>query len=180
MQPNLDKIDFKLTRVYYLKMEHRPAAGLPDSDQNIKFELLQKPVDPDSYLKYYEGVGFNYNWLDRLVMPKEELRTKINAPNVHIHLMRVNGEDAGFLELVQEDDYVELLYFGLLPGFIGKGLGKCFLNWSIHKAWSYNPKWIQLNTCELDHDNALSNYMKLGFIDYKMTLESRRVLNTVS
>lgn len=180
MQLNLDTIDFKLTRVYYLKMEHQPAAGLPDNDQNIKFDLLQKPVDPDSYLKYYEGVGLNYNWLDRLVMSKEELRTKINATNVHVYVMQVNGEEAGFLELVREDEYVELLYFGLLPGFIGKGLGKYFLNWSIHKAWSFNPKWIQLNTCELDHDNALSNYRKLGFIDYKMTLESRRVLNTIS
>lgn len=112
-------------------------------------------------------------------MPKDELRAKINAANVHIYTMQVNGKDAGFLELVLEDEYVELLYFGLLSDFIGKGLGKPFLTWSIHKAWSYNPKWIQLNTCELDHGNALSNYKKLGFVEYKMAMETRRVLNSI-
>jgi GNAT superfamily N-acetyltransferase len=82
----------------------------------------------------------------------------------------------GFIELVCEGEYVELLYFGLFPKFIGKGFGKYLLDWSIYQAWSYNPKWIQLNTCELDHPNALPTYRKLGFQDYKMAIEERRVL----
>jgi GNAT superfamily N-acetyltransferase len=174
MQIDTAKIIIKPTRVYYLKMEEPPNERLT-MDSSISFVQLVKPIDPVTYLKYYEIVGFKLNWLDRLVMPKDQLGEKINSLKVHIYVMKVEQHDAGFLELVQEADYVELLYFGLLPDFIGKGLGKYFLHWSIHKAWSYNPKWIQLNTCELDHANALPTYRRLGFNDYKMAMEDRRV-----
>jgi GNAT superfamily N-acetyltransferase len=155
-------------------MEDRPNERLT-TEADVVFEQLTKPIDPLVYLKYYGAVGFKLNWLDRHVMSKDELSEKVNPSNVHIFVMKVDQQDAGFVELVQEEDYVELLYFGLLPDFIGKGLGKYFLNWSIHKAWSYEPRWIQLNTCELDHVNALPTYRKLGFKDYKVKLEDRRV-----
>lgn len=170
------KIIIKPVNVYYLRMEHPLDKNVIEIDQSITFTALNKPITSELYLKYYEAVGFKYHWLDRLVMPKEELTTKINAPNVHMYTMQVDENDAGFIEFVQENEYVELLYFGLLPGFIGKGLGRYFLNWCIEKAWSYNPKWIQLNTCELDHPQALPNYRKLGFKDYMTALEDRRVL----
>jgi hypothetical protein len=47
---------------------------------------LKKPVDVEDYLKYYSSVGAEFNWLDRLVMPGEELSARINAENVHIHI----------------------------------------------------------------------------------------------
>jgi GNAT superfamily N-acetyltransferase len=169
------KIITKPTKVFYLKME-RPPSPFSIEVGNVVFDQLRKPINPDDYLINYKSVGLNWNWLDRLVMPKEELSTMINAEGVHIYTMTIQDEVAGFLELVHEGDYAELLYFGLFPKFIGKGLGKLFLNWSISKAWSFNPKWIQLNTCELDHPNALPTYLKLGFREYKTNLEQRKVL----
>ena len=175
MQIANSKITVRPTKVYFLKMEQRPAGSL-SQNPDVSFRVLPKPLDVDEYLNFYRSVGLKFNWLDRLFMKKEELDKKINAHNVHIHIMSVRGEDAGFLELVEETDHVELLYFGLYPSFIGKGYGKYFLDWSIQTAWAYNPKWIQLNTCELDHVNALPVYRKLGFKDYKTTIEDRRVL----
>ena len=168
------KIILTPTKVFYLKMDEQPSERLT-VQPDISFKTLTKTIDTDEYLKYYGTVGFQFNWLDRLVMPSAELKAKINAENVHIHVMSVGGEEAGYLELQRESEYVELLYFGLFPAFIGKGLGKYFLDWSIHKAWSYNPQWIQLNTCEHDHDNALPTYRKLGFKDYKTAIEQRRI-----
>ena len=71
---------------------------------------------------------------------------------------------------------MEILYFGLMPAFIGHGYGKYFLQWVIAKAWSYQPEWIQLNTCTLDHPNALGTYKKAGFIEVRTEIHQRRIL----
>ena len=62
---------------------------------------------------------------------------------------------------------IELVQFGLISEFIGQGLGKWFLQWTIDKAWSYQPKRFWLHTCTLDHPAALPNYTKAGFVLFK-------------
>ena len=168
------KIVLQPVTVTFLEM-HEPRE-LPAQLPNTHFDLLPKPVSADEYRKYYYGVGEKYSWLDRMVMPDVELSQKINAPNVDIFIFKVNYEPAGYIEFAKEDKYVEIVYFGLLPGFIGKGLGKYFLQWVIAKAWSYQPEWIQLNTCTLDHPNALGTYKKAGFSEIRKEIQQRRVL----
>ena len=168
------KIVLQPVTVTFLEM-HEPKE-LPIQLPNTYFELLPKPVSADEYRKYYYGVGEKYFWLDRMVMSNEELLEKINAPNVDIFIFKVNDEPAGYIEFGREDKYVEIVYFGLMPGFIGKGLGKYFLQWVIAKAWSYQPEWIQLNTCTLDHPNALGTYTKAGFTEIRKEIQQRRVI----
>lgn len=168
------RIVFKAVTVIFLEMHE--ATDLPHILENTSFELLPKPIDVNEYRKYYYGVGEKYFWLDRMVMPDEELSQKINAANVDIYIFKVNNEAAGYIEFIKEEKFVEILYFGLLPGFIGKGYGKYFLQWVTAKAWSYQPGWIQLNTCTLDHPNALSTYKKSGFNEVRTEIHQRRVL----
>jgi len=144
--------------------------------EGARFELLPKPVSVNEYRKYYYGVGEKYFWLDRMVMPDEELFEKINANNIDIYIFFVNNQPAGYIEFIKEEKYVEILYFGLMPEFIGKGFGKYFLQWVIGKAWSYNPEWVQLNTCTLDHPNALGTYKKAGFKEVRTETHQRRIL----
>ena len=109
-------------------------------------------------------------------MPDEILHEKINAANVDVFIFYVHAEPAGYAEFVMEEKYVEILYFGLIPAFIGKGFGKYFLQWVIAKAWSYRSQWIQLNTCTLDHPNALSVYKSSGFKETETKTEERKLL----
>ncbi|HKC35723.1 MAG TPA: GNAT family N-acetyltransferase, partial [Chitinophagaceae bacterium] len=139
------RIVLRPVTVTFLEM-HKPKE-LSSFLAGTHFELLPKPISANEYRKYYYGVGEKYFWLDRMVMPDEELSDKINAANVDIFLFYVNKAVAGYIEFVKEEKYVEILYFGLMPAFIGKGFGKYFLQWVIAKAWSYQPEWIQLNTC---------------------------------
>jgi GNAT superfamily N-acetyltransferase len=169
------RIEMRRTKVFFLRME-RPFPDPVGSRHDVSIELLPKPISPDVYKKYYAAVGARHHWIDRLVILTDELNRIINQPKVHIYIMKVAGANAGYLELVKEEHYVELLYFGLFPDFIGKGLGSYFLQWSVNRAAAFEPKWIQLNTCELDHPNALPTYRKLGFVDYKSSFEDRRVL----
>jgi hypothetical protein len=57
--------------------------------------------------------------------------------------------------------------FGLIPEFIGQGLGRYFLQWTIDKAWRSQPRRFWLHTCTQDHPAALPNYLKAGFVAYK-------------
>ena len=168
------KIIFQPVTVTFLEM-HEPKE-FPAPLPGTRFELLPKPVSVNEYRKYYYGVGEKHFWLDRMVMPDQELSGKINADNIDIYIFYINDEAAGYIEFIKEERFVEILYFGIMPDFIGKGFGKYFLQWVIAKAWSYQPEWVQLNTCTLDHPNALGTYKKAGFTEIRKETHQRRIL----
>lgn len=169
-------VDSKIT---FLKLEQRIDYCLIEN-KHIKLTKLDTPITAESYLKLYTTVGENYNWLDRLFMDKSILIDKINSPKTQIFTFSIHEEFAGYCELILEEKYVEILYFGLAQQFIGKGFGKYLLSKTIEKAWSFNPQWIQLNTCDLDHPNALGTYKSLGFVVYKTMTEKKKVKRTES
>lgn len=162
------------TEVFYLKMNQKPTSSFA-AIPNAVFQKIIQPIEVSEYLNYYSTVGEKYNWIDRLLLPQEQLSASINAPNTDIFILSINQKKAGFVELIRNPDYTEILYFGLFPDFVGKGLGNNFLRIVIEEAWSNHPKWIQLNTCKLDHPNALSTYQKAGFEVYETTVEKRNV-----
>lgn len=165
----------KPTQVYYLEMRDAPVITTAISPE-FTIKELSHPIAPQFYRELYFGVGKKWNWLDRMVISEEELAQKINAPQVHIFTLHWQGSLAGFAEFVVEMDHVEILYFGLLPDFTGKGLGPQLLQWAIQQAWSYQRPRIQLNTCSLDHPGALQVYKNAGFREVRTETQERRVL----
>ena len=97
-------------------------------------------------------------------MPDGELAAVIRDPLNETHVLHVNGSPAGFAEVDRhEPQQIELVQFGLFPEFIGQGLGKWFLQWTIDKVWSYETQRFWLHTCSLDHAAALPTYQHAGF-----------------
>src|SRR5260370_29736357 len=91
-----------------------------------------------------------------------------------VHVLMADGVPAGFAELDRRrEGEIELVQFGLMPEFIGQGLGRYFLQWTIDRAWSYDPRRFWLHTCTLDHPAALPNYRKAGFEIYKEEMTVR-------
>lgn len=168
------RITFLPVTVTFLEMHTQPEPVL--LLRGTKFIKLANPISVDTYRHYYYGVGAAFHWLDRMVMEDELLFSKINAENVDLFIFYIQEKPAGFAEFVKENDYTEILYFGLLPDYVGQGLGLYFLNQVIQQAWSNQPKWIQLNTCTLDHPNALPVYKKAGFVEVRTATEQRRIL----
>jgi GNAT superfamily N-acetyltransferase len=162
--------------VWYLEMLNPPSFKI-SAREEIEFSLLKKPITCADYRKLYFGVGEKWQWLDRMVMPDEDLLEKINDADTEIFILSVGGITAGYVELVSKTENSEIQYFGLFPGFVGKGYGKYFLQWSILKAWAYpNTKKVSLNTCALDHPDALSIYKSCGFTEIKNQQEERKIL----
>ena len=62
---------------------------------------------------------------------------------------------------------IELAYFGLVPGFIGRKLGPWLLHWVVDAAWAREPKRVWVHTCSLDHPKAIAHYQRAGFSPYR-------------
>jgi len=132
--------------------------------------------DPETYRCLYLGVGQNHAWNDREDFTDAALRGVLEDPQIEIHVFRVAGQPAGFCELDRHvPDQVFILYFGLLPPYIGQGLGKYFLQETLRIAWSYGPSRVWLHTCDLDHEAALPNYLNAGFRIYDCRLLTKEI-----
>ena len=161
--------------VYYLEIlapSHHP---VPAPRDGLTVLHVKSPTVP-YYRSLYNAVGRDFYWLSRRKMSDEVLAAVIGDPRNELHVLHVDGTPAGFAELDRrQPDEIELVQFGLMPDFIGQGLGRWFLQWTIDKAWSYEPKRFWLHTCSLDHPAALPNYMKAGFVLFKQEAIQREL-----
>jgi GNAT superfamily N-acetyltransferase len=161
------KSDLVDVTVYYLEMLAPPRRILPAPRDGLTVRHVPAPTVA-YYRSLYTAVGQEYYWLSRRKMSDEALGRLIGDPSNELHVLHVGGEPAGFAELdcrVPAD--VELTQFGLMPGYIGQGLGKWFLQWTIDCVWGRAPKRFWLHTCTLDHRAALPNYVQAGFVLFK-------------
>ena len=71
----------------------------------------------------------------------------------------------------RQEEEIELAYFGLLPDFIGKGLGSYLLDWAVETAWAHNPIRLWVHTCDFDHPGAFAVYQRAGFAPYEQEVE---------
>jgi GNAT superfamily N-acetyltransferase len=126
--------------------------------------VLRRPISPAEYLALYSLVGEQWLWRDRLVWTDAELETYLSSPDVQVWTPIVDGRAAGYFELKQHPDRsVELMYFGLIPEFFGKGLGGWLLTRAVEQAFELGATRLVLNTCTLDAPQALPNYLARGF-----------------
>ena len=163
-------------KTLYLQMHGPPQATVPPPTEGIEVARVERP-EIAFYRALYDVVGRDWNWINRRLMSDDELRAIIHDDRVEFHVLYVQGTPAGFCEMDRgADGEVELVYFGLAPEFIGRGLGKYFLNRMLLQAWSYAPKRVWLHTCELDHEAALSTYQKAGLAVYDERVIVQKVL----
>lgn len=162
-------------KVYYLEMHRRPERAVPPPRAGLSVVLAHKPTV--AYYRFlYSTVGSDWHWLSRRKLSDAELAAILRDPRNEVHVLHVDGVPAGFAEFDRGPrNEIELLQFGLMPEFIGQGLGKWFLQWAIDKAWSFHPSRFWLHTCTLDHPNALPNYLKAGFALYKEEIIDREL-----
>ena len=126
-----------------------------------------------SYYRYlYDTVGADWSWYTRRQLSDEALAAIIHDDRVEVFVLYVRGVPAGYVELDRRvEEAVEIAYFGLMPEYIGRGLGPFLLDWALGRAWSYRPRRVWLHTCSLDHPKALAVYQRAGFVVYDRQVE---------
>ena len=156
----------------YLEMT-APADFRPAFVGAADIEIVGMEMPDLSFYKFlYQSVGEEWAWRDRLVMPNAELRRILASDDTQVHVLYVSGSPAGYVELFRHPDQsVEIAYFGLRRGYMGRGLGKHLLSYGIARAWDMEAARVWLHTCNLDGPHALANYQKRGFKIYKVLEE---------
>jgi GNAT superfamily N-acetyltransferase len=152
----------------YLEMTSRAAPrGAVARGPDVRVERLTS-CPPSFYRYLYAEVGRNWRWTDRLAWKDDEIRAHLAQTGVTVDVMYVEGAPAGYVELARHDDgSCEIAYFGLLPEFFGRGLGRVLLEHAIDSAWETGTNRVWLHTCTLDGPAALPNYLARGFRPYR-------------
>ena len=162
-------------KVFYLEMVAHCQRTLTPPREGLTVVEAKSP-SVAFYRFLNKTVGKEYHWTSRDQLADADLAAIITHLLHEIHVLYVDGSPAGFAELDRRSEgEIELVSFGLMPEFIGLGLGKWFLQWTIEKAWIRKPQRFWLHTCSLDHPAALPNYLKAGFPIYKEETIKREI-----
>lgn len=153
--------------ITHLEMHASPEGPAPRFPEGVSIVRAVRPT-VGFYRFLYDAVGRDWDWVDRKKLSDEALAAIIQDERVAVHVLYVEGTPAGYAELdARVPGEVQIAYFGLMPEFIGQGLGTRFLEWAIRQAWAMAPRRVHVNTCTLDHPGALPLYQKLGFRPFK-------------
>jgi GNAT superfamily N-acetyltransferase len=161
--------------VWYLELASPEAFRPSAREHRLEFRRLSAPA-PEFARFLYATVGAAYGWLDRLRWSRDEWLARLGEENRELWVAYEDGAPAGYYELVKRaDGGVEVDYLGLLPHAVGQGKGSLLLGEVVRRAWALGANRVYLNTCSLDHPNALKNYLARGFTVVREEQKEREV-----
>src|SRR5262245_50173633 len=112
------------TVVTYLDMT-RPPQRPPVRPMRTGIEVREARQIPIHFYRYlYATIGSAWSWSIRRLLDDQELTRILHGAGTEVDLLWIDGVPAGLVELdFSRRPEIELAYFGLLPDFIGQGLG---------------------------------------------------------
>ncbi|HUC66854.1 MAG TPA: GNAT family N-acetyltransferase [Stellaceae bacterium] len=154
--------------ITYLEMTARPQRPPLPAPQG-KLALLRAERCTVSFHRYlYNTVGEPWLWYVRRGWSDEQLRLWLSRPEIELFVLHVGGVPAGYYELERlASGETELCYFGLIPDFIGRGLGAWFLQQAVESGWRGETRRFWVHTSTYDHPRALGLYQRAGFQVYR-------------
>ncbi len=154
------------------RTDFRPSVKEPPS---FEARRLGIPL-PELNRFFYASVGRDWFWLDRLDWSLAQWKEYTDRPGLETWVGSLQGTPAGYFELeAQPERIVEIVYFGLLPQFVGRGVGGALLTAAINRAWEMGAARVWVHTCTLDHPRALENYKARGFRVFKTETDLKTV-----
>ncbi len=150
-------------RITHLQMTDRHQIR-PGSPARTHYQLIRCEVPTPGLNRFlYATVGAQWKWRDRLTWSHTRWQEYLAQESIQTWVAYVRGSPAGYFELERSGDgSVEIAYFGLLPAFIGTGIGGQFLTDALEQAWNFDASRVWLHTCTFDHPAAISNYQRRG------------------
>src|SRR5262249_62301103 len=127
---------------YYLELrdpsELRPGRRPPED-----FEVRRAAIPcPELNRFLYTAVGGDWYWIDRLRWTYAQWLRYLDRPELQTWVAYCAGTPAGYFELeAQAGGGVEVAYFGLLPCFVGQGLGGALVAAGVGRGreWGAGP-----------------------------------------
>jgi len=156
------------TVVTHLEMT-KPPRAISTPRPSGKYALLRAEKPPVHFYRYlYDVIGRRYVWVNRKRLSDAELAEIIQHDDVEIYVLYLNGTPAGYCELDfrRMPELAELSFLGVMPEYIGQGLGRFLFGEALSLAWLKNPPRLIVQTCTMDHPAALPMYQRYGFTPF--------------
>ena len=152
---------------WYLEMTRPPEHVAPRTmPPGLHMEHCLSPT-LSFYFYLYNTIGERWAWGERRLQTPDEVRAIITDPSVFLFVPYMHGVPAGMVEVhTKNHPEVELKYFGLMPEFIGRGIGLVALQWTVDWVFRMGAERFWLHTCTQDSPQALVVYQKAGFTVY--------------
>ena len=152
-----------VVRTYLELCKHSDLRPSPSPTETARL-VEAVPLTAAEYRDIYSKVGERWHWRDRLLWSDSDLEAYLASPDVRVTLLHLGEDLAGYFELQRHPDHrIEVVYFGLVSAFIGRGLGGWMLTCAVERAFALGATGVFLNTCTLDAPQALPNYLARGF-----------------
>ncbi|AGZ45070.1 putative GCN5-related N-acetyltransferase [Actinoplanes friuliensis DSM 7358] len=140
--------------------------------------LTLDPLDRDSPLvvDLQVRIGAPHGWKCATRTAEEWTAWRARYPDRVFWQLSFDDEPAGLAAYdLHPGPEVEIETFGLVPEFVGRGLGGHALTLTVRRAWELIPavRRIWLHTSTADHAGALPNYLRRGFRTFR-TVERER------
>ena len=150
---------------WYLEMTDRGAL-LPARKLawEHRFERARRPSA--AFARFlYTAIGGDWHWTDRLGWSRARWDAHLQRQACELYTLQMAGNPMGYAELErQADGNVQLVYFGLMPEAVGRGLGGGLLTYAVEHAWRPpETRRVWVHTCSLDAPAARPNYQARGF-----------------
>ena len=161
-QEVLSANDFEPFRTTYIYEFTRQDALKPLSPTDFRFDTSGE-ITASDYRDLYRETSDN--WSTRLAWSDEELTERFAGPDVRLMLAYRDEEVVGHLELelIPEENYAEIAYFGVLPKARGQQLGRSLLLRGLHEAFQDEGVSLVLARAHDDERAASFALEKTGF-----------------
>ncbi len=154
-----------------LEMQKRPAIEAAQWPAGFTLKKLGRS-DTALFRQVFRLIGEDLLWFSRLIMPETELADILGHRDVEAFALMKDGVAVGLLELnFRNMPDCELAFFGVAPQLVGTGAGRNLMREALTRAWARPINRLWVHTCHYDHPKALSFYIKVGFMPYKLMIE---------
>jgi GNAT superfamily N-acetyltransferase len=168
--------------VTYLEMtaadQLRPGRPAPAPVELVELDQAAASVLHRTYAR----IAVPLAWQSRRTWSDAQWAQLLARPQVHAWIARVDDEVAGMVELeAQPGGDVEIVVFGLVPGFVGRGFGAHLLTVRTRLAWKLESldgarvRRVWLHTSSRDHPHAKPNYERRGFRPFRTERRQRDI-----
>lgn len=129
------------------------------------------PSDAALFRQLYRDIGQDWLWAGLADMSEPEIAVRLGRPGIKSFVALDGMLPIGMLDLELADEGAEVVYFGFVPRFIGKGAGGWLMDEAKGIARAAGARRLWLHTCNFDHPRAVAFYQRQGFRIYAVGYE---------
>ena len=126
----------KVTTYYLEIVEPSPLVPARMPDEPLEIRQAEIPL-PELNRFLYVAVGRDWHWRERLSWSRERWLAYMGRPDLETWVAYVRGTPAGYYEQeLQPNGNAEIVNFGMLPEFVGRGFGGPLLVHAVERGAS--------------------------------------------